>query len=137
QRQANGALTSAWRSEGLAAYHLTAQPEPDGLSIIWKITNLEMRNWISSAGTVCMQSHNLSAIYDPLGQRSFLRGNGQWVSVDTTWNGPGGNWYLPPGKGALGIMQPYLGKGWSITNFHPDEAIMAVRSTDGEWILAQ
>lgn len=57
-----------------------------------------------------------------------------WTQPGT---GPGGNWYLPPGKPPLGIMQPYLARRWSITNFHPDEALMAVRSPDCKWILAE
>lgn len=138
QRQRNGALTCTWSQAGLAAYQITAQPEADGLLISWIITNLESRDWTSSAGTVCMQSHGVPSLYDPLAERSFVRGGGRWVSVEATWKGPGGNWYLPPGEGPLSIMRSYLGPGgWKITDFHPDEAIMAVRSVDGKWVLAE
>lgn len=137
-RQANGTLTSSWRQAGLAAYQVQAVPEPDGLLLSWKITNLEGHPWNSSAGTVCMQSHGIASLYDQSAERTYLRHGGAWVAVSTAWSGPGGNWFLPPDKGLLGIMRPYVLDGsWKVNNFRPDEAIVALLSSDLKWVLAQ
>jgi hypothetical protein len=134
----DGAISSTWRQDGLAGYRLDARPEPDGLLITWTITNLESHDWSSAAGTVCMQSHGVPLLHDSSGTRTFLRGGGRWISVVTTWQGPGGNWYLPPGKGILEIMRPYVDNGsWKISDFHPEQALIAVTSRDEKWILAQ
>ena len=137
-RQPDGTLTSHWQKEGLAAYELTVKPEADGLLLKWTISNLGSDVWTDSEGTVCLQSHDVPSLYDPSAARLFLRGNGRWVRVRDTWKHEGGNWYLPPQTEPLNIMRRYIDDGsWKVSDFHPDEAIMAVTSRDGHWVLAQ
>jgi len=72
--ESRGIVSSNWRQDGLAAYHLSAQSEQDGLLITWTITNLQPHAWSSSAGTVCMQSQGVPALYDPSGALSCAEG---------------------------------------------------------------
>ena len=133
-----GAVTSSWREDGLASYQITATPGPDGISLDWTFTNLSAEPWPDAAGNICMRSHGVPGLFDPEGVRTFMRQGGQWHSVRDTRSGPGNNWYLPPGREPLEIMQPHLKNGeWKIAPFHPDEAIIAVQSKDGAWTLAQ
>lgn len=138
QRKADGTLGSAWRQEGLAAYQLTALSEKDGLALDWTITNLGRDVWTDAAGTVCMRSHEVPSLFDPTGERTFLRRRGRWITVRETREPDASTWYLPPGREPLNLMRPLLAEGgWKLSGFNPDEAIMAVRSRDGQWVLAQ
>jgi len=138
QAKPDGAISSAWRQEGLAAYQLTLRPEADGVLLDWTITNLSPEMWKDSAGNICMQSHGLPAFFAPSGDRIFLRRDGRWVAARNSWVQPGCNWYLPPGRVAYPLMRPLIEDGsWKVSRFQPDEAIVAVQSRDGRWVLAQ
>src|SRR6185503_4752287 len=70
-------------------------------------------------------------------ERILLRRKGQWVHAHEG-SRPGSNWFLPPGLDPLPLMRPHLGKGgWNVAPLHPDEAIIAVQSRDGRYLLAQ
>jgi hypothetical protein len=134
----HGALSSEWRKEGLAAYQMTLTPDSDGIQLDWIVTNLSPETWKDSAGNVDMQSHHMPTFFDPAGDRIFLRGNNRWVAVKDSWGGPGGNWYLPHGKEPMPLMHIQIEDGsMKISPFHPDEAILALLSREGGWILAQ
>jgi hypothetical protein len=134
----HGALHSEWRQEGLAAYHITLTPEADGIQVDWTLTNLSPETWEDMGGNIDMQSHQMPAFFDPAGDRIFLRGNGRWVAARDAWVAPGSNWFLPPGKEPLALMRPLLeNRSWKLSPFHPDEAIVALQSREGRWILAQ
>lgn len=138
QPRPGGTMVSQWRQEGLAAYDLVITPQPDGLQLDWTITNLESVPWPRASGTVCMQSHSVASLFDSTGERIYLRGGNKWVTAASTWKQLGGNWYLPPGVEPLNILKPYIENGsWKVSDFRPDQAVMAVRSRDGQWLLAQ
>ena len=132
----NGAIRSIWRQEALAAYELTARPTADGLALEWTISNLGSREWSDAAGNICMRSHNVPELFDPSGERVFVRSKTAWLSAKETWKRPGRNWYLPPGKDVHLLMRPLIGE-YQISDFRPDEAIVAIRSRDGGWVMAQ
>lgn len=133
----NGGLHSEWREQGLGSYELHALPERDGVFLRWRVTNLSDEIWPDVAGNICMRSHPLPDFFDPTGERIFFRSEGHWVSAREA--GPvGGTWYLPPGREAIPLMKPHLEQGsYRISDFRPDEAIIAVRSKDGRYVLAQ
>jgi hypothetical protein len=138
QSRADGSLVGKWTQKGLAAYQITATPATDGLWLDWRITNLSGREWKDAAGNVCMRSQGVASLFDPLGERTFLRSRGRWVAVKDVWSRPGSNWFLPPGEKPLELMKPLIANGsYGLSKFHPDEAIIAVRSRDGERVLAQ
>lgn len=133
-----GALDSEWRTEGLAAYRMTLTPEPDGVQLDWTVANLSRETWKDLGGNIDMQSHRMPTFFDPAGDRIFLRGNGRWVAAKDSWVEPGSNWYLPPGREPLPLMRPLIAdRSWNLSQFHPDEAIVALQSQEGGWILAQ
>lgn len=136
QRLENGAIRSMWRQEALAAYELMARPTADGLALEWTISNLGSREWSDAAGNICMRSHNLPEFFDPSGERVFVRSKTRWLSAKETWKRPGRNWYLPSGKDVHQLMRPLIGE-YQISDFRPDEAIVAIRSRDGGSVLAQ
>lgn len=137
EQKETGILLSEWREQGLAEYQLQVTPQADGLLLDWTVTNLGDDVWEDSEGTVCLQSHGVPALYDPSARRIFLRGGGQWATVHDTWKQVGGNWYLPPGMEPLNLMRPLIEDGsWKVSDFRPDEALMAVVSQDEKWILA-
>ena len=86
-----------------------------------------------------MRSQEVPSLFDRVGDRTFLRRGGRWVSVkDAGKQLDSSVWYLPLGKEPLNLMLPLLADGgWKLSNFQPDEAIMAVRYRDGRWVLAQ
>jgi len=134
----NGALHSEWRQEGLAAYRMTLTPETDGVQVDWTVTNLSQEVWKNVAGNVDMQSYRMPTFFDPAGDRIFLRGNGHWVAAKDSWSQPGSNWYMPPGKEPLLLMRPLIEDGsWKLSQFHPDESIVALQSRERGWVLAQ
>lgn len=138
RRLSDGAISSHWRREDLAAYRLSLTAVDDGLAIDWTITNLESRGWPSALGNVCMQSQGVPDLHDPVGDRTFVHANGRWLTVASTRPAPGGIWYFPLGLGPLNIMVPHLRDGsWRVSDCHLDAAIAAVVSGDGQWILAQ
>lgn len=133
-----GALSSEWRKDGLAAYRMKLTPDADGIQLDWTVTNLSRETWKDCAGNIDMQSHHMPTFFDPAGERIFLRGNGRWVAAKDSWGGPGGNWYLPRGKEPMPLMHIQIEDGsMKISPFHPDEAILALESREGGWILAQ
>lgn len=137
QPEGQGGIRSEWRQEELAAYQLAATPEEGGILLRWKITNLSREKWPDAAGNVCMRSRNVPALFDPTGERIFLRSGGRWVSVRETGT-VGSTWYLPPGRDIVPLMKPHIEDGsYRVAAFRPDEAIIAVRSRDGGWVLAQ
>lgn len=139
RQQPGGAWKSNWRRNDLLAYQLTAAPESDGVSIDWTITNLTPSVWPYSAGTVCMRNHDAPLLFDPTLERTFLRENGRWKAARETVPHPGQFWFLPPGKEPCNLMRPLIKQGnWRVVDsIRPDEAVMAVRSRDEQWVLAQ
>ncbi len=139
QRQPGGEWVSNWRREGLASYQLIATPESDGVRIDWTIKNLSSNTWPYSAGTVCMRSHDAPLFFDPTIERTYLRAEGRWIALQDVVQHPGNLWFLPPGKEPCNLMHPLIENGnWSVVDsVQPDEAIMAIRSRDGRWVLAQ
>ena len=132
-----GAITGEWKRTGLAAYRIKASPQSDGVLLDWVITNLSRAPWNDAAGNICMRSDTVPVLFDPSGNQIFLRAERKWVSAADTGN-VGSTWYLPPGRKVAGIMQPYVQEGsYRISQFRPDEAIIAVRSHDCSWVLAQ
>ncbi len=139
QRQSGGEWLSYWRQEGLAFYELVATPESDGLRIDWTIKNLSSKTWFYSAGTVCMRSHEAPLFFDPTLERTYLHAEDRWIALQDVVRNPGNLWFLPPGKEPCNLMRPLIEKGnWSVVDsIQPDEAIMAILSSDGRWVLAQ
>src|SRR5207245_1555699 len=137
QTSASGAIRSHWSQAGLGGYELEATPEAAGVAIHWRVINLSSELWHEASGNICMRSKMVPQFFDPTGERIFLRSKGRWVSIHETGQ-LGSNWYLPPGKSPLVIMKPHLkDRSYRIADLHPDEAIIAVRSRDGRFVLAQ
>ena len=137
QTSPEGAITGEWKREGLASYRIKAIPQRDGVLLDWVITNLSREEWTETAGNICMRSDTVPVLFDPSGNQIFLRSKGRWVSARDSGN-VGSTWYLPPGRKLVGIMRPYVeGGSYRISEFRPDEAIIAVRSRDSSWVLAQ
>jgi len=139
RQQSGGVWKSNWRHDDLLAYQLTAAPTSDGISIDWTITNLTRNVWPYSAGTVCMRNQDAPLLFDSTLERTFLRKKGRWKAVRETVPQPGQFWFLPPGKEPCNLMRPLIEQGnWKLVDsVRPDEAIMAVRSRDEQWVLAQ
>ena len=138
QKQPDGSISSSWRKPGLAAYELSATPSSDGLLIKWTITNLEQAPWRDSSGNICMRSKGVKDLFDPTGERTFLRSQGKWVPVRDAWDQRGNTWFMPPGLEPLEIMRPHLASGdWKMGRLRPDEGIIAVQSADGRTVIAQ
>jgi hypothetical protein len=136
QHLENGTIRSIWRQEALAAYELMARPTADGVALEWTISNLGSREWSDAAGNICMRSHHVPELFDPSGERVFVRTKARWLSAKETWKRPGRNWYLPPEKEVHQLMRPLIGE-YQISDFRPDEAVVAIRSRDGDWVIAQ
>lgn len=147
KRLAGGALRSTWSQPGLASYQLNATSVEDGLQLDWIITNLSAETWVYSAGTVCMDMHGFADFHDPNLERVLLRSGGRWIparDVVTDIRQPEGNWFLPLGKAPCNLMRAMAeassrepaGGGWRLSEFHPDQAIIATTSRDGRRVLA-
>lgn len=137
RRLAHGGIAGKWQLKGLARYEVSAIPEADGVALKWTFVNLSSERWPDAAGNICMRSTAVPALFDATGDRVFMRHGGRWVS--TREAGPVGSvWYLPPGKAEVPLMRPNIeDRSYRVSDFHPDEAIIAVRSADGTRVLAQ
>lgn len=137
-RREGDALSARYSQPGVGDYTLRLSGDADGVRMDYTISNCSPHAWEDASLTVCMQNHHLPALFDPREERSHVRAGGAWRVVNTVVEAIGSNWLIPPGREPADLMRSSLEHGsYRLGLVAPDEAIAAVASAEGGWILAQ